>query len=131
MKYIKTCAFILIKDNKILAEKRKLSKAIDPGKIVIPGGHIGKDESPRTACIRELKEELNLTPDKTQFVCTLLHKVKDDTLKIHYFIIPSWTGDLQNNEADEILWIPLHDLSKLSLEVDKIAINEWTRMFKN
>jgi hypothetical protein len=40
-------AFMLVKDNRVLAEKRKLTKTLVPGAVALPGGPMEGDEDPR------------------------------------------------------------------------------------
>ncbi len=123
-------AFMLIKDNKILAERRRLTKKVVPGKVAIPGGHMEKGENPKDALLRELNEEVRIIPDKVKFVCTLLHK-SEEFRKLNYFAIESWKGEIQNNEAEELIWIPLKETNKLDLDVDRKAIEEYLLIYKN
>ena len=127
MELVNTIAFILIKEGKFLVERRKLNKDVDPGKVTIPGGHIDEGETSKTTMLRELKEELNITAIKFNFLCSLLQK-SEEFQKIDYFVINSWKGELQNNEAEEIKWILLNELDKLDLEVDRVAIREYLRV---
>jgi len=53
-KIIDSVEFILLKNDKILVEKRKASKRIDPNKICIPGGGIEKGETPEEALSKGL-----------------------------------------------------------------------------
>lgn len=130
MKPLDCIAFIIIKDNKVLAEKRKLTKKVVPGKIALPGGHIKKGESPENAVIHELKEEIGVNAKDITFVCTLLHK-SEEFRKLNYFIINSWEGEIKTYEAEALLWIPLQELDKLDLDVDRTAIKEYLKIYKN
>jgi 8-oxo-dGTP pyrophosphatase MutT (NUDIX family) len=53
-------AFLLIKGNTVLAEKRKLTKKVMPGAIALPSGHLEEGESPEDALQREVSEELGI-----------------------------------------------------------------------
>ena len=128
MKIIDSVAFILLRNKQVLAEKRKITKIIDPGRIVIPGGHIEKGESHREAVSRELLEELAVVSNDFDYLCTLLQGYRDFTLRINYYIVHSWHGKIQSNEAEKVFWIPLSKINKFSLEIDKVAIREFLRL---
>ena len=64
-------SFILYKDGKVLVEKRKLGIKVDPGKVVIPAGHVDEGETHLQTCKRELKEELDLDADEFDFIIEL------------------------------------------------------------
>ena len=53
-------AAILLKDNKILLGKRAARRRMYPGYWDLVGGHCEPDESPKSALLRELREELNI-----------------------------------------------------------------------
>ncbi len=122
-------AFILIEDNKFLAEKRKLTKEVDPGAIALPGGHMKNGENREDTLQREAREELSIIPNEVRYVCSLLH-TPHVLHAIHYFVVESWTGEIENNEAESLQWIPLDDLEKLDLEIDRVAIREYLRVYK-
>ncbi len=122
-------AFILIQGNRVLAEKRKLTKKVDPGAIAFPGGHMKRGESCEETLYREMKEELNLVPGKSRYVCSLLHR--SQTLHtIHYFAVESWTGEIENNEAESLLWIPLDEPERLDVDIDRVAMGEYSRVYR-
>ena len=131
MKTIEVAAFMLIKDNKILVEKRKLLKKYNPGEILIPSGCVESNETVDNALIREIKEELSITPKKYKFLCTLLNYYDDHIEVPSYYLIKSWEGRIKCNEADSLLWISIDEVDKLDIEVDKIAINEYKRIFRS
>jgi len=74
-----------------MAKKRMAVSALflnEQGKVLIvkptyrpdwllPGGIVESDESPRQACAREIKEELNLAKPLNQLLCVEYHS--DDT----------------------------------------------------
>ena len=130
MALLECVAFVLLKDNKVLAEKRKLTKQVMPGAIALPGGHIEEGESPEDALCREIREELDVVPSDITYVCTLLYH-SQAFHKIHYFAVQSWTGDIVNNEAEALLWIPFDALGTLDLDIDRIAISEYRRVYQS
>ena len=119
--------FMLIKDNQLLVEKRKLTKLIDPGLIEIPGGHLEAGEDQETALWREIQEELAVGPGEASYVCTLLSQRFQ---KMHYYAVRNWVGTIQNNEAEALFWVLLNNLSALDLQMDKTAVQEYLRLYR-
>jgi 8-oxo-dGTP diphosphatase len=100
---------VIIKDKKILM----VLQHVERGDIVwnFPGGGIEKDETPESACIREVKEETGLHIDELELLYT-----HDDK---YTFIIKKINGivmlDRDNKDNEDILdvqWISLHDDKK-------------------
>ncbi|MCJ7574007.1 NUDIX domain-containing protein, partial [Candidatus Bathyarchaeota archaeon] len=60
MKTVECVALVILKNSKVLVEKRRSDRATDPGVVVVPGGHVKEHESLEEACSRELDEELDL-----------------------------------------------------------------------
>lgn len=128
MKLLNTIAFMIIQNNHILAEKRKLTKRVCPGATAIPGGHVETDETVEIALKREVYEELGIQIKTYKFVCTLLHR-SAEFRKLNYFVVETWQGAFQNNEAEALVWIPLDTLDKLDLKVDRLAVKEYLRVY--
>ncbi|MFK7801132.1 MAG: NUDIX domain-containing protein [Anaerolineae bacterium] len=122
-------AFMLIKDGKLLVEKRRADKKLLPNAISIPGGHNDPGESAEETLVRELEEELGLKADSYKFVCTLMHFDRE-VRKLHYFAVESWSGEMVMEEAAELHWIDLDDLDALDIEVDRIAVLEFKRIYQ-
>ena len=119
-------AFMLIKNQQILAEKRKLTKKVVPGALALPGGHMEAGEAPEDALRRELREELDIRPTSMTYICTLLHRAQEFR-KLHYFVVEDWQGEISNREAEALLWMPLEQVQKFDLDVDRVAISEYIR----
>ncbi len=123
-------SFLLIDSNKVLLEKRAMSKITDPGLITIPGGHIEGIETREQALARELKEELDISPINYTFLCTLYHPTAELQL-IHYYVVDEWEGNIRSHEAEEIMWCNLDYELPVGIDADKVALNEYIRLFKN
>jgi mutator protein MutT len=119
-------AFLLIADEKILLEKRSEHKALDPGLIAIPGGHIEPGESREQALAREMEEELCLKPESCAYLCSLYHPTTELQL-IHYYAVSRWSGELCVREAASVAWHPIAEAA-VDLEADKVALSEFLRV---
>ena len=122
--------FLLIKGNEYLAEKRKLTKKILPGKTVIPGGRIEPGETPEQALHREVKEELGINITKYDYICTLLNKVTGTIGKSHFYAITEWEGNIQAQEAESLTWLSLDEEEKIETTIGLVAIKEYKRIYK-
>jgi 8-oxo-dGTP diphosphatase len=128
MRLVECIAFMLMKDGQVLAEKRKRTKRVVPGAVAFPGGHIEAQESPEEALYRETQEEVGIVPLEIAYVCTLLHRAQEFR-KLHYFAVTRWEKEIIPQEAESVVWIPLSALKTLDLEVDKIAVQEYLRVY--
>lgn len=126
MKVHECVSFILVKNSQILAERRAKDKDTDPGAIAIPGGHMEPGEDQTQTLFRELKEELNVTPQSFLYLCSLYHPTIELQL-IHYYIVTEWEGDLECYEAESIDWYTPNN-APVGTEVDRIALQELTRL---
>jgi 8-oxo-dGTP diphosphatase len=122
-------AFLLIRDGQVLLERRSLTKRLLPGVRAIPGGHMEPGESPDEALRRELHEELGVAPHSVTYVCTLLHR-SEELRKLHYFAIDTWHGEMVPHEAESLEWSDLDDATAFDLDVDRIAVSEYLRVFR-
>jgi 8-oxo-dGTP pyrophosphatase MutT (NUDIX family) len=126
-KFLDGIACMLIKDQHVLVEKRKLTRQIAPGALALPGGHMQAGESPEEALHRGLREALNIAPARMAYVCTLLHHAQEFR-RLHYFVVEAWHGDISHWEAGAMLWMPLTQVHRLDLAVDRVAISEYRRV---
>ena len=125
-------AFIILEKGKLLVEKRKMTKKVDPGKIIIPGGHVEEGESPLQACKREMKEELDIECEKIKFVTRMPYYHPVENQNINYFLCTKIIGDIKTLEAEELFWIdPKVEKDKLDFDVDREALKKMFEMIKN
>ncbi len=134
--WVEGIAFIILKDGKVLVEKRKMDKKVDPGQIIIPGGHIEKGETPLEACKRELKEELGIECKRIDFVVRLQYIHPAEKQNINYYLCRDIIGEIETLEAEEVFWIdPVSEKSVLSTEtnddVDLRALEKMLELVKN
>ena len=128
MEILECAGFILVDGDRFLVERRRLDKPLDPGAVVIPGGHLEPGESPLEAMHRELHEELAVTAGRVDYVCTLLHR-SEEFRKLHYHAVREWSGEIENHEAEALLWLNFDQVDQLDLPVDRVAIAEYLRIY--
>jgi 8-oxo-dGTP diphosphatase len=107
---------ILRKEGQVLLGRRRHDRVSYPGVWDLPGGHLEAGESLQAALVRELEEELGITPEVRDAAPWLTRCV--DGFELSVFIIDRWRGEPQNrapHEHDEIRWIGPAELSHLPL----------------
>ena len=115
MKTLNVVAAIIHKDNKILATKRGYGEFINQWEF--PGGKMEENETKEEALIREIKEELNVEIEITNFALDLEYQYPTFYLKMSCYdcIIKKGTPKLlehndarwlSRDELDDVNWIP-------------------------
>jgi len=111
---------ILIRDGKILLEKRKNEP--DKGKWSVPGGLVELGESLEQAVTREVKEETGLTVEEPKLFDVVENVVSNEKgrIKYHYVIVYYFVkqqgGKLKaTSDASELRWVQLAEVEKCDL----------------
>ena len=115
MKTLNVVAAIIHKDNKILATKRGYGEFINQWEF--PGGKIEENETKEEALIREIKEELNVEIEITNFALDLEYQYPTFYLKMSCYDCTIKSGTpkllehndarwLSRDELDDVNWIP-------------------------
>jgi 8-oxo-dGTP diphosphatase len=77
-----------------------------------PGGKLDAGESPVAALIRELKEELDITPTQCEPLIQIRHHYKDKSVLLDVYKVLDFEGEPKGNEGQPIRWVPMADLSR-------------------
>ncbi len=117
---IEGVAFILLRDDTFLVEKRLATDTLCPGAVAIPGGTMKEGESHQDTLVREMVEELSIRPLGSEFVCSLDDQALD--LTIHFYRVPDWEGEIACSEAEEVYFIPINEYHRLSEDIDRRAM---------
>ena len=93
-------------DGRILLAQRPEGKRMS-GLWEFPGGKVEKDETPETALIRELREELGI---ETRHSCLApftfaSHVYEDIRILMPLYILRTWKGFPKPHEARELRWV--------------------------
>lgn len=113
------CALI-VRSQKILLGLRSATREFYPGVWDVFGGHVEPGEQHEQTMIRELQEELGITPAQWTFLETiqLSPRAHLDPLILHFYHVTEWTGtpaNLQPEEHSAIRWFSLEETRQLRL----------------
>ena len=118
---MKICAAgILLRHNRILLGKRCADLSFYPNTWDIIGGHCEENEVPEQTLLRELKEELGVTPTKFTHIA-VLHEPNADIhgdYEYNIYLVTDWVGTPRNlspNEHSELAWFRIREAMKLEL----------------
>ena len=121
-------AFLLAKDGKFLAERRRMDKEAYSGMLAVPGGRMEQGESKEDTLKREMEEELSVRPLKYDYYCSLEDPGVYGGLTIHYYWVHLWEGDLRSGEAEELVWLDLEDHDMIEVKIDREAVRNYIRL---
>lgn len=104
---------IVIKDNKILLEKRAAG-LLDGGKWSLPSGFLNRDETAQQGILRELKEETGWEGEIVSLfrVITNPNRPHEDrqNVALEFIIKPLVQTGAADNESSKIAWVSLDEL---------------------
>lgn len=109
------------KQGNILLQKRSDALPLYPGRWDNSvAGHVDAGEDNLTAALRELKEEIGLTPDKLEEIGSYYNEATHQWRKLNRFnkvyrlvISPQQKIDFNPGEVSEVRWFSLGEVKKL------------------
>ena len=117
-------AAILVREDKILLGQRSPTRDFYPDVWDVFGGHIEPDEQPEKTLIRELQEELDITPTRWRELEILRESVPETNemaahdLVVHFYCVSEWVGSPVNRQLQEhslIQWFSYDEAVQLKL----------------
>lgn len=70
-----------------------------------PGGKIEKDEARDDALVRELQEELGVTPLDFEYWRELVHEYDEFSVRLYFYHIRNYSGKLASLENQKMAWV--------------------------
>jgi 8-oxo-dGTP diphosphatase len=109
----------VIRDDRVLLIRKK--RGLGRGKINGPGGRLDPGESARQAAVREVQEELRITPTGVREVGLLLFQFVDG-YSIHVSVFTADGFDGTPTETDEAIpmWFPVADIPYHEMWADDV-----------
>jgi 8-oxo-dGTP diphosphatase len=103
---------LLVRAGEMLLAKRSAERSFYPGVWDVVGGHCEGDEAPGDALVREVQEEIGVTPRTFEEVAVLSepHPAEYGEARYHIFLVRAWGGGeprLQGSEHSELRWVRL------------------------
>lgn len=118
---------ILIKNGKILLQRRGNPNKYGYGMLGMPAGHLEPNENVYDALKREMKEELNIDVTSSQIVQVM--NLKSDTeVYDAYFFVCEYTGEIKNMEEENIKsleWMDINSDIENLLLYQKYALSKY------
>jgi len=110
-KIVEVAAAVLQRpDNSFLLAQRPPDK-IWAGYWEFPGGKIEPGETPYHALVRELREELGITVTTAYPWLTRVYAYPHATVRLHFFRVTAWSGELHPHEGQQFAWQHVPDIS--------------------
>src|SRR5215472_14741008 len=105
---------LLCCQGRLLLGKRSACRRAYPGVWDVPGGHVEAGETAEQALVRELREELGVTPIQWREWAVLRAPTMGDEavrmLRLHLYLVTRWDGEPRNllpDEHDAVAWFTL------------------------
>ena len=131
MERFKVCIavhLILIRDGKILLQRRNNPNKHAYLKLGMPAGHLEPGENVNQAIEREIKEELDITLTDYELVQVMNLNGDTDVYDAYFYICNAYDGEIKNNEADNAKTLEWHDIDKPIddlMEYEQYALNKY------
>ena len=106
MKTIRVVAAIIIEEGKVFATQRGYGEFKDGWEF--PGGKIESGETPEQALVRELQEEVGITPIGATLFDKLEYQFPDRHITLWFWLVESWEGEPWGKEGQPGGWVSLH-----------------------
>ncbi|NRD88922.1 8-oxo-dGTP diphosphatase MutT [Sphingopyxis sp. BSNA05] len=109
-------AALVDRNGRILVQKRPEGKPM-AGLWEFPGGKVERGETPETALVRELKEELGIDVDEADLepVAFASEALGDRHLILLLYKSRTWAGDVRNAESQDVQWLEIDVIRELPM----------------
>ena len=126
IKLVLVAAVALINiEGKILLARIPKNKFME-GTWEYPGGKIESNETPETALIREMHEELDISIDPRSLkpLTFVSYSYDDFHLLMSVYVCHTWEGGVKSKEDQELMWVAPPDLYNFVMPPADYPIHE-------
>lgn len=112
-------ALVIFDGKFVMVQRDNKPNILNPGKWNLPGGGIDGDETPEETLVRELQEEINLTPTHIEPMGTTRY-ADGDTIVYRFAVRPTHEEMLKIHlvsEGQELRWFTLPEALTMDLSV--------------
>ena len=110
-KIVEVAAAVLQRPDGIFLLAQRPPDKIWAGYWEFPGGKIESGETPHHALVRELREELGIEVQTSYPWLTRVYTYPHATVRLHFFRVTAWSGELHPHEGQQFSWQHVHDVS--------------------
>ncbi|ECV7957207.1 TPA: 8-oxo-dGTP diphosphatase MutT [Salmonella enterica subsp. enterica serovar Typhimurium] len=111
MKKLQIAVGIIRNPNDEIFITQRAADAHMANKLEFPGGKIEAGETPEQALIRELQEEVGITPTQVTLFDTLEYQFPDRHITLWFWLVERWEGEPWEKEGQPGRWIAQNALS--------------------
>ena len=123
MKTIEVVAAIIFREGKVLCVQRpNNTREYISLKWEFPGGKVEVGESREEALVREIREELSVDIEVSEFLMTVEHTYPDFHLTMHVFKCVLDNGEITLNEHVAHKWLSIDELDQLDWAAADIPV---------
>jgi 8-oxo-dGTP diphosphatase len=124
MTHHEVVAALIVQADRILLGQRSAKRVFYPAVWDLFGGHVEPGEGQTQTLVRELQEELDITPTDWAFLETINLSIPSpdneppDQMMVHLYRVTAWTGlpiNRQPEEHSSIGWFSLEEAVALQL----------------
>ena len=125
MKTIEVVAAVIFREGKVLCVQRaEHEKEYVSLKWEFPGGKVEEGEQFQEALVREIREELSVEIEISEFFMTVEHTYPDFHLVMHVYNCQLTEGEVILNEHVDMKWLKVDELDQLDWAEADIPIVE-------
>lgn len=109
---------LLVREGCVLLGRRSAHRAHFPNVWDVFGGHAERGESPHDAIVRELREEIGVTPTNMSLLDIAQYSGEAESYEYQIYLITAWEGTPENRQPEEhteIRWVAPEQLQHMLL----------------